>query len=146
MMLPNPSQTSFTLGLQAVAMIGDDNAAHQEFAMGVQMGSPNVDGSGSWSFTWYAQITDVDRFGHLGFFHWWQPYAQLGLQNTTSSFSPVLTGSLFPVNLGFDINESMSVNIGGGLALTFDPQTGAVQAGIQGTAGLVLKFDGPPGH
>lgn len=141
--LNNPSQTSFTLGIQGVAMIGDDDAAHQEFAMGTQVGSPNVDGSGDWSVTWYAQITDVDRFGSLGFFHWWQPYAQIGLQNTPGMFRPVLTGNFFPVNLGFDINKSLSVNIGGGLALTYDPQTGLVQAGPQGTAGLVVKFDGP---
>jgi peptidoglycan hydrolase-like protein with peptidoglycan-binding domain len=141
--LLNPSQTSFTLGLQGVAMIGDDDAAHQEFAMGVQAGSPNVDGSGDWSFTWYAQITDVDRFGALGQFHWWQPYAQLGVQNMARSFRPVLTGNLFPVNLGFDVNQVLTVNVAGGVALMYDPQTGAVQAGLQGTAGLILKFDLP---
>lgn len=143
MMLANPSQTSFTLGLQGVAMIGDDAAAHQEFAMGIQAASPNVDGSGDWSFTWYAQITDVDRFGALGLFHWWQPYAQLGIQHVQNSFSPVITGNLFPVNLGFDVNKSLTISVAGGVALIYDPQTGAVTAGIQGTAGLILKFDGP---
>jgi len=88
---------------------------------------------------------DVDRFGALGRFHWWQPYAQLGVQSTTGSFRPVLTGNLFPVNLGFDVNDALSINIGGGLALIYDPQTGMVQAGMQGTAGLVFKFDGSPG-
>ena len=137
-----PSQTSFTLGLQGVAVIGDDDGAHQEFAMGTQLGSPNIDGSGDWSVLWYAQITDVDRFGSLKFFHWWQPYAQLGLQNTPGSFRPVITGNLFPINLGFDINKTLTVNVAGGLALSYDPNTGILQRGFQGTTGLIVKFGG----
>jgi hypothetical protein len=91
-------------------------------------------------------VCTADRCGPfraLGLFHWWQPYAQVGLQNSSKSFRPVITGNLFPVNLGFDINKELTISIAGGAALTYDPQTGKVQAGVQGTAGLVLKFDMP---
>jgi hypothetical protein len=138
MVLQNPSETSFSLGIQGVAVIGDENTAHQEFAMGTQLASPNVDGSGDWSISWYAQITDVDRFGALGQFHYWQPYAQVGLQG------PVITGSVFPVNLGFDVNRFLTVSVAGGVAFKYDTQTGSVSAEMQGTAGLILKFDMTP--
>ena len=141
--LNNPSQTSFTLGLQGVGMLGDEHAGHQEFAMGTQIGSRNVDGSGDWSVTWYAQITDVDRFGAIGAFHWWQPYAQLGIQESQSLFRPLFTGNLFPVNLGFDVNNSLTLSLAGGLALVYDPRTGSLVAGPQATAGIIVKFDGP---
>jgi len=143
-MMPNPSQTSFTLSLQVVGMIGDDNAAHQEIATGFQLGSPNADGSGAWSLSWYAQITDVDRIGHYGRFHLWQPYAQIGAQSPLGSFRPLLTGNVAPINVVFDITDNLSVNIAGVIAMKYDPVTGAVQAGVQGTSGLVLKFGGPP--
>ena len=141
--LANPSETSFTFAVQAVALRGDDDGPHQEIALGSQIGSPNADGSGDWSYTWYAQYTDVDRLGAIGQFHWWQPYAQLGVQNTFRTFKPVITGALFPVNLGFDVNKALTVSVAGGLTMTYDPATGNVQAGVQGTAGLILKFDQP---
>ena len=107
-----------------------------------QIGSPNVDGSGDWSVLWYAQFTDVDRFGSLKFFHWWQPYAQLGWQRTPGMFRPILTGNIFPINLGFDINKTLTVNVAGGAALLYDTNTGLLTHGLQATSSLIVKFGG----
>jgi peptidoglycan hydrolase-like protein with peptidoglycan-binding domain len=136
-----PGETTFSLSLQGVVMRGDDKGTHQEFAFGTQFGTPAADGSGGWSLAWYAQLTDVDRAGALGNFHWWQPYAQLGGNNTSRAFRPLVQGSVFPINLGFDVNKSVTVTAAGGVVFTLDPDNGRVTAGFQGTAGLILKFD-----
>ena len=56
---------------------------------------------------------------------------------------PVIKGGLFPANVGFDINKNVSVTASAGVAFTYDPDVGRVTAGIEGSAGLVLKFDVP---
>ena len=48
---------------------------------------------------------------------------------------------MLTVNLGFDINKTVTVTAAGGVVFTLDPDNGRVTAGVQGTAGLILKFD-----
>ena len=141
---PGETETSFSFAVQGVVIRGDDKAAHQEFAFGTEVGTPATDGSGGWTISWFAQFTDVDRWGSLGMFHFWQPYAQLGGENTSKSFRPVVKGGIYPVNLGFDINDNVSISVAGGVAFTYDPDNGRVTAAVEGSAGLVLKFDVPP--
>jgi hypothetical protein len=138
-----PGETSFSFAVQGVVLRGDDNAAHQELAFGTEISSPNADGSDGWTMAWFLQITDVDRFGSLGLFHFWQPFAQLGGENTSKAFRPVIKGGAFPVNLGFDVSKNVSLTVTGGVAFTYDPENGRVTAGVEGSAGLVLKFDMP---
>ena len=78
------------------------------------------------------QLTDVDRFGALGNFHWWQPYVQFGFQYSgRGDPQPTLTGSVFPVNLGMDVTDILTVSVGAGAAFNLDLRTGHVVAGGQ---------------
>jgi hypothetical protein len=136
-----PRQDMFILTAQFVYRRGPDDGAHLEFDGGVQVGVPMSGLNDPWTFNPYVQITDVDRFGHLGAFHWWQPYAQAGFQVVgADNLRPSLTASLFPINLGLDLGESLTLNLGGGAAFTMDLETGKVQAGLQVSGGLTLKF------
>jgi hypothetical protein len=137
-------QDLFVLTMQNVYRRGPDEGAHSEAALGVQIGAPFSGPNGPWSFNPFVQLTDVDRFGSLGVFHWWQPYAQAGFQiSGLGNPQPTLTAGLFPVNLGLDAGDVLTVNFAAGLALSLDLQTGRVQAGAQFSAGLTLKLGKP---
>jgi hypothetical protein len=137
-------QNLFVLTMQNVYRRGPDNGAHQEADLGVQMGAPVSNPNGPWTVNPFVQLTDVDRFGSLGAFHYWQPYAQAGFQFMgLGNPQPSLTGNLFPVNLGLDIGDVLTVNLAGGLALTMNLQNGQVLAGPQFTAGITLKLGKP---
>ena len=142
-------QDVFFLTMQAVYVRGNPDGKHLELDLGVQMGSPwtGLMANGTpWTFNPFIQLTDVDRFGKLGMFHYWQPYAQLGAQGQgPGPTKPSLTANLYPVNLGFDIGDNLTVAIGGGLAAVLDLQTGKVTAGAQLYGGLTVKFGQPPG-
>jgi peptidoglycan hydrolase-like protein with peptidoglycan-binding domain len=140
-------QDAFVLTMQNVYLRGPDDGAHMEADLGVQIGTPVTSPNGPWTINPYVQLTDVDRFGTLGAFHYWQPYAQAGIQFTgLGNPSPALTANLFPINLGLDLGDFLTVNMAGGVALTMDLNTGRVQAGFQMTAGLTLKFGKPEKH
>ncbi len=112
----------------------------------MQIGAPVSDPAGAWTFNPFIQLTDVDRFGSLEAFHYRQPYAQIGFQfSGLGNPQPALTGNLFPVNLGLNIGDLLTVNLGGGRALTMDLKSGQVQAGPQLTAGISLKLGRPGG-
>ena len=137
-------QDVFVLTMQNIYRRGPDDAAHTEAALGVQIGAPFSSPNGPWTVNPFVQLTDVDRFGSLGAFHWWQPYAQVGFQfSGLGNPQPTLTGSLFPVNLGLDVGELLTVSFAGGLALNLDLRSGQVQAGTQFSAGLTLKLGKP---
>ncbi len=137
-------QDLFVLTMQNVYLRGPDDGAHIEADFGVQIGTPVTSPNGPWTVNPFVQITDVDRFGTLGAFHFWQPYAQAGFQFTgMGNPQPTLTANIFPVNLGLDLGNYLTVNVAGGLALTMDLGTGRVQAGLQLTTGLTLKFGKP---
>jgi len=139
-------QDAFVLTMQNVYLRGPDDGSHQEADLGVQIGTPFSNPNGPWTVNPFVQLTDVDRFGSLGLFHYWQPYAQVGFQfSGLGRPQPALTGNLFPVNLGLDIGDNLTVNFAGGLAFTLDLQSGAVQAGLQLSAGLSLKMGRPGG-
>jgi hypothetical protein len=130
--------------MQNVYQRGSDDGPNQQVALGVQMGTPFISADTGWTFNPFVQFTDVDRFGALGAFHWWQPYAQAGVQITgLGNPQPSLTGSLFPVNLGLDLNKFLSLSFAGGLAVTMDLDSGHVQAGVQLSTGLTLKLGVP---
>jgi hypothetical protein len=133
------AQFAFTLALQTVVMIGDEDKAHREFTSGVQFQTPPAPDGGDWTIGFFAQITDVDRIGAAGKFHFWQPYAQVGVQQA-GSFRPQVTGAFFPLNLTLDVSEIIGINVAGGVALTYDPNTGTVQAGAQMQSGVVVKL------
>jgi len=137
-------QNAFTLTMQNVYQRGSDDGPNQQIALGVQIGTPVMSADTGWTFNPFVQYTDVDRFGALGAFHWWQPYAQAGVQITgLGNPQPTLTGSLFPVNLGIDLTEVLSLSFAGGLAFTMDLSSGQVQAGAQLSTGLTLKLGVP---
>ena len=137
-------QDLFILTMQSVYRRGPDDGKHVEADLGVQIGMPVSDPNGPWTFNPFVQLTDVDRFGSLGAFHYWQPYAQAGFQFMgLGNPKPSLTGNLFPVNLGLDIGSLLTVNLAGGLAFTMDLESGKVQAGLQITGGLTLKLGKP---
>jgi hypothetical protein len=112
-------QDAFVLTAQCIGTRGPADAAHEELAFGVQIGQPlnatDADGN-AWTFNPFVQITDVDRFGSLGLFHFWQPYAQAGFQGAgRGRLSPTLTVQLFPLNLGFDIGRFLTLTAGAGI-------------------------------
>lgn len=139
-------QDVFVLTMQSVYRRGPDDGSHVEADLGVQMGAPFSNPGGPWTFNPFIQLTDVDRFGVLGSFNYWQPYAQIGVQfSGPGNPLPSITGNLFPVNLGLDIGDLLTVNLGGGLAFTMDLQSGEVQAGLQVSSGITLKLGRPGG-
>ena len=139
-----PRQDVFVLTMQNVYRRGPDDGAHLEADLGVQIGTPFTSPDGPWTFNPYVQLTDVDRFGALGAFHWWQPYAQAGVQiSGVGNPQPSLTANLFPINLGLDAGELLTINFGAGLALVLDLDSGRAQAGFQLTTGLTLKLGKP---
>lgn len=75
-------QDAFILTMQSIYRRGPDDGAHLEAALGVQVGMPvtAMGSDGPWTFNPFVQLTDVDRFGKRGAFHYWQPYAQIGFQ------------------------------------------------------------------
>ena len=73
----------------------------------------------------------------------WKP-RKLGGSNASKSFRPLVTGSLFPINVGYDVTKTVTISAAGGIVFTHDPEKGRMTAGIQGTAGLILKFGQPP--
>lgn len=140
-------QDALALTVQAVFSRGPSNGAHLELTPGVTFGVPlNAEpGDGSaWTFNPFVQITDVDRLGALGLFHFWQPYAQAGFQGSfASNISPTLTLGAFPVNLGFDAAEFLTLTVGAGTVFNLNLGTGAVLFGGQFTLGANFKFGAP---
>jgi peptidoglycan hydrolase-like protein with peptidoglycan-binding domain len=138
-------QDAFVLTMQNVYRRGPDDGAHQELDLGVQIGTAVTDPNGPWTFNPFVQLTDVDRLAALGgAFHLWQPYAQAGFQFMgLGNPQPALTANLFPVNLGLDVGNLLTLSFAGGVALTMDLQSGRVQAGGQLSAGLTLKLGQP---
>ena len=133
-------QDAFILTMQNVYQRGPN----QQLALGVQIGTPISDPNSPWTFNPFVQLTDVDRLGPLGAFHFWQPYAQAGIQFMgLGNPQPALTGSLFPVNLGLDVGQMLTLNFVGGLALTMGLSNGTFQAGFQLGAGLTVKLGVP---
>lgn len=141
-------QDAFFLTMQSVFVRGDPDDKHAEADFGVTIGSPftGLLANGTpWTFNPFIQYTDVDRFGKLGMFHYWQPYAQVGIQGQgPGAPNLALTASLFPVNLGLDIGDNLTIAFGGGLAASIDLKTGAVMAGPQANFGLTLKLGQAP--
>ncbi len=141
-------QDAFTLTLQTIYTRGDPDGAHQELTPGVQFSAPLStalsDGS-VWTFNPFVQLTDVDRFGAVGgIFHYWQPYAQIGAQvSTGADVNPTITGNLFPINLGLDVGDSLTLTAGAGLTFGFNPLSGRGSLGPQFTFGANVKFGGP---
>jgi hypothetical protein len=140
-------QDAFTMTLQMIYAKGDPEGKHLELTPGVQYSSPlqtALSNGSVWSFNPFVQITDVDRFGALGAFHWWQPYAQLGVQvSTGDDINPMITGNLFPINLGLDATDFLTLTAGAGVAFGFNPISGQGFLGGQLTFGANIKFGAP---
>lgn len=141
---PGASQYASTITIQTVYQRGDDDGPNQQLTTGVQFGAPTL------GFYWggapmivnpFVQLTDVDRFGALGRFHYWQPYAQLGVQaQTGGDVHPSITGGLFPFNFSFDVvKKVLAITMAGGIVGTYDAQTGGFTAGAQVSAGLTIN-------
>jgi hypothetical protein len=137
-------QDAFVLTAQCIGTRGPADAAHEELAFGVQIGQPlnatDADGN-AWTFNPFVQITDVDRFGSLGLFHFWQPYAQAGFQGAgRGRLSPTLTAQLFPLNLGFDIGRFLTLTAGAGLFANYLMDDNRLLLGPQATFGANFKI------
>ncbi|MFZ0317744.1 MAG: peptidoglycan-binding domain-containing protein [Candidatus Sulfotelmatobacter sp.] len=140
-------QDAFTLTMQCIVSKGDPKGKHLEFTNGVQASDPlnATIGNDFWSFNPYTQITDVDRFGAVGNFHWWQPYAQGGFQASMGrSISPTLTLNVVPVNLSYDVTDFLTVTMAGGGFVNLDLSSGKVLVGPMFSFGVTLKFGAPP--
>ena len=135
------------LTMQSIYRRGPDDGPNLQAALGVQVGAPFM--NGPWTINPFIQLTDVDRLGALGAFHYWQPYAQIGLQTSGPGAAPqpTLTGSLFPVNLTLNMAKDVfSLGFGAGVALNLDLNSGRIQAGPQLSFGLTVELghtDGP---
>jgi hypothetical protein len=144
-------QDAFVLTMQSLYRRGPDGGQNLQAALGVpalgvQVGAPFV--NGSWTINPFVQLTDVDRLGALGAFHYWRPYAQIGFQTSGPGVSqqPAVTGSLFPVNLTLNIvKDVFSLGFGAGFALSLDLHSGRVQAAPQLNFGLSVELGHPDG-
>ena len=89
----------------------------------------------------FFQFTDVDYLHGTGKFHYWQPYAQLGVQDTfPGAPHPSLSGGLFPINLGLDLGDRVTVSLAGGVVANLDLWSGQVTVPLQLTFGVSVKF------
>jgi hypothetical protein len=137
-------QNAFFLTMQTVYVRGDPKGASQQLTFGVTAQEP-VDGILSTgtplTLNPFVQLTDVDRFGQLGMFHYWQPYAQLGAQmQGPGAPNTALTGAIYPFNFGLDVGDLLTIAFGLGLAATVDLKSGQVTAGPQANFGLTFKL------
>jgi len=137
-------QDSFVVTAQCIGTRGPADAAHEELVFGVQIGQPlnatDADGN-AWTFNPFVQITDVDRFGSLGLFHFWQPYAQAGFQGAgRGPLSPTLTMQLFPLNLGFDVGRFLTLTAGFGVFANYLMDDNRLLLGGQATFGANFKI------
>jgi hypothetical protein len=138
-------QDSFVLTLQCITSKGSPEGKHVESTYGVQAGEPlnATAGSDAWTFNPFWQVTDVDRFGALGNFHWYQPYAQVGAA-FGRDINPTITVNAVPFNLSFDATKFLTVALAGGMFMNFDTTTGRVLLGPMFTFSVNLKFGRPP--
>jgi hypothetical protein len=135
------AQGAFILTMQSVFRRGPDDGKHLELDLGAQMGTTSLGPNSPWSLNPFIQITDVDRFLHIGPLHLWQPFAQVGVQIMgLRSQQPSLTAQLFPLNVGIDINDILSVSLQGGMAANISLQTGRVTVGAQVLGGITFKL------
>jgi hypothetical protein len=137
-------QDAVTLTMQMIYQRGPDDGHNQTLTGGVQVGAPvigNFPNGGPWTFNPFVQVTDVDLLGHYGFVHLWQPYAQIGLQfQGPGDPHPTLNGGLFPINLGFDIGDRLTLQATAGVPFAYDFQTGTASWGLQAGFGIALKL------
>jgi peptidoglycan hydrolase-like protein with peptidoglycan-binding domain len=137
-------QSAYTLTVQAICQKGPDDGHNQTLTTGLQVGAPfPVPYSAGGPYTVYPffQFTDVDYLHGTGKFHYWQPYAQLGVQDTfPGAPHPSLSGGLFPINLGLDIGDRVTVSLAGGVVANLDLWSGQVTAAPQLTFGVSVKF------
>jgi hypothetical protein len=138
-------QDSFVLTAQCIVSKGSPEGKHVESTAGMQAGKPlnATAGNDAWTFNPFWQITDVDRFGALGNFHYWQPYAQVGMA-FGRDINPTITVNAVPINLSFDATKFLTLAIAGGMAINMDMATGRVLLGPMFTFSVNLKFGKPP--
>jgi Putative peptidoglycan binding domain len=137
-------QDAFILTMQSVYRRGPDDGPNLQAALGVQVGAPFM--NGPWTINPFIQLTDVDRLGALGAFHYWQPYAQIGFRTPgpRSAPGPTLADRLFPLDLTLNmVKDVLWLGIGGGVALNLDLHTGQIQAGSQLSFGLSVELGHP---
>jgi hypothetical protein len=142
--LTDLSVWQFIWTLQTVFVSGPPEGKHIELVPGFQFGRPLLhfaDDGTLWIYNPFVQVTDVDRLGALGHFHWWGPYAQVGAQALTPGYGqPAATFNLFPVNLQYDVNDVLRLQLAAGIAGTLELNTGRVTAGPQVQFGLNFKL------
>jgi len=138
-------QDSFVLTTQCIVSKGSPEGKHVESTFGVQAGEPlnATAGNDAWTFNPFWQITDVDRFSAKGSFHYWQPYAQVGMA-FGRDIKPTVTVNAVPFNLSFDATKFLTLSLAGGMFMNFDTTTGRVLLGPMFTFSVNLKFGRPP--
>ncbi|MBV8793410.1 MAG: peptidoglycan-binding protein [Hyphomicrobiales bacterium] len=140
-------QDAFSLTLQSVYQRGPDDGPNKTLTWGANFTVPETwfgGDPGPWTLAPFIQLTDVDRFWHVGNWHFWQPYAQVGAQfNLGRPVQPSATGALFPVNIGYDLNEDVTFQFASGLTFTLDVSSGQLTAARQASFGVSIKFGKP---
>lgn len=139
-----PRQDAYLMTIQAIFQRGPDDGANQAIAAGYQVGAPIVAGlpyGGPATFNPFIQFTDVDRLWRVGKIHFVQPYFQIGAQiQSPGSAHFTVNGGVFPINIGVDLNDALTLTFTGGLPFAFDTQTGTGWLGAQASIGLNMKY------
>jgi peptidoglycan hydrolase-like protein with peptidoglycan-binding domain len=139
---PNPSG-AFVLALQQVYARNKDQDGHVELALGVQLLAPFIaqtnDGF-KWAVQPYAQFTWADPFWRRGKFHLVAPFAQISGQTPLGSLDPNFSVGLFPVNITFDVSDSVSIQGQAGTVLTTDFANQRVEVNNQAALVGVFSF------
>jgi hypothetical protein len=134
--LGKPVDVAFSLTLSGVVMIGPEDGRHQEFSTGLIMSTPGLFQGGDWTVGWFAQFTHVEQLSRVGNFSW-QPNAQVVAGHGALPFYSVTAS---PANVQFDVNDSISVSIGGpSVSATLSPGGGTLGWGLA-SFGIIGKF------
>jgi peptidoglycan hydrolase-like protein with peptidoglycan-binding domain len=154
----SPRQDAFSITLQSIYQRGPDDGPNKTLTLGSMLTKPVTwfgGDRGPLTLSPFIQLTDVDRFWHFRHWHLSQPYAQVGAQfnlsplpggplwHLRSRFDPALTGALFPVNIGYDVNDDITFQFGAGLTFTLDLSNAQFTSARQATFGLSIKFGRP---
>ena len=131
---PGSSNPSFAavLALQQVYARNKSQDGHAEIALGIQVLAPiwaNTKDGLAWGIQPFIQFTWADPFWRRGKFHLVAPFAQVTAQTDFMLNNPVFGIGLFPVNISFDVSETISIIGQGGIVGTWDVNNSAVRSG-----------------
>ena len=133
---PGSSNPSFAavLALQQVYARNKSQDGHAEIALGIQVLAPiwaNTKDGLAWGIQPFIQFTWADPFWRRGKFHLVAPFAQVTAQTDFMLNNPVFGIGLFPVNISFDVSETISIIGQGGIVGIWDVNNKRGEIGAQ---------------